>query len=268
MGLNPNNAFIAGSDRDAVYLAPIGTPLPANIDTELDPAFEHVGWLHSDGIKETPTGSKSEIRGLQGQGIVRTRIETPGTTIGFHALESKPQTDALRYHQKDVSESNGVRKITRGPGQKVSPRVMVVDVFDADFIDRKKRHAVGLINIVPDGERVFSGSDIAGYPFVGDVVGDYVVYETIDGAGGLASVEPVLTSVAPTTAAAAANVVLTGTGFTGATAVRFGTTPATTFTIDSDTKITVKVPAGAAGPVTIKVIKSALDSDAVAFARS
>lgn len=268
MGINANNAFIAGSDRDAIYLAPVGTPLPTSIDAPLDPAFEHVGWLHSDGIKETPTGSKSEIRGLQGQGIVRTRIETPGTTIGFHALESKPQTNALRYDEKSVTETDGVRKTNRGPGQKVSPRVAVVDVFDADFNERKKRHAIELLNIVPDGERVYSGSDIAGYPFVGDIVGAYDVWETIDGpAGGAATVEPKLTSVAPTTGVAGASIVLTGTGFTAATGVRFGTTAAV-YTIDSDTKITAAVPTGAAGSQPIKVIKGALDSDAVAFTRS
>lgn len=48
-------------------------------------------------------------------------------------------------------------------------------------------------------------------------------------------------------------VTLSGTGFTGATAVKFGTTAATSFTVVSASQITAVVPAGAAGPVAVTV---------------
>lgn len=177
MTVNSANARIFGSDADAIYLAPVGTPLPTSIDGALNPAFEDVGWLHSDGITETPTGSKSEIRGHQGSRVVRTRIETPGTTISFHALESKAQTKELRYDEKAVSVTGGVRKTTRGPGQKVSARAAVIDVYDSDDVTVKERWVFPRVEITPDGERVFAGSDIAGFPFVADVIEDYETYE-------------------------------------------------------------------------------------------
>ena len=37
---------------------------------------------------------------------------------------------------------------------------------------------------------------------------------------------------------------ITGSGFTGATNITFGTTPCTSFTIDSDDQISVEVPRG------------------------
>jgi hypothetical protein len=49
-------------------------------------------------------------------------------------------------------------------------------------------------------------------------------------------------------------VTITGTGFTGATAVSFGATPATSFTVDSATQITATSPAGAAGTVDVSVV--------------
>ncbi len=46
---------------------------------------------------------------------------------------------------------------------------------------------------------------------------------------------------------------ITGTGFTGATAVTFGASPATSFSVVNATTITVVSPAGSAGAVNVAV---------------
>ncbi|MFG2917904.1 IPT/TIG domain-containing protein [Kitasatospora sp. NPDC048298] len=72
----------------------------------------------------------------------------------------------------------------------------------------------------------------------------------------IASPAPAVTGLAPDHGplAGGTKVVLTGTHLTGTTAVNFGTTPATAFTVDSDTQITATTPAGsAAGPVDVTV---------------
>lgn len=179
MGINAANARIYGSDLDAIYLAPVGTTLPATIDGELDAAFEHVGWLHSDGITETFTGSASEIRGHQGGGVVRKRMESPGTQFKFTALESKAQTQSLRYDERNTSVTAGVRKATRGSGQRVSKRAAVIDVYDIDDTTIKERKIFELIEITPEADRVYANSDIAGFPFIAEVIGTYDVLETV-----------------------------------------------------------------------------------------
>ena len=67
---------------------------------------------------------------------------------------------------------------------------------------------------------------------------------------------PIVASISPTfsTTIGGTSVTITGTGFTGATAVNFGTTAVTSFTIDSDTQITATSPAGSAGTVDITVM--------------
>ncbi len=66
---------------------------------------------------------------------------------------------------------------------------------------------------------------------------------------------PSVTNVKPSSGplGGGTSVTITGTGFTGASAVKFGATNATTFTVNSATKITATAPAGAAGTVDVRV---------------
>ncbi len=66
-----------------------------------------------------------------------------------------------------------------------------------------------------------------------------------------AAAAPSVTSISPTSGNTGGGTVLTitGSGFTGATAVTFGSAPASTFTVNSDTSITATTPPQAAGTV-------------------
>jgi hypothetical protein len=87
----------------------------------------------------------------------------------------------------------------------------------------------------------------------------YGIQETNN--GGIVSnpvpVAPIVTSVAPATGltTGGTTVTITGTGFTGATKIAFGSVsiPASSFTINRDTSITVNSPPEAAGTVDITV---------------
>jgi RHS repeat-associated protein len=65
---------------------------------------------------------------------------------------------------------------------------------------------------------------------------------------------PAVTAIAPAAGpAGGATVTITGTGFTGASAVTFGAVPATGFTVVSDTKITATAPAQTPGVVDVTI---------------
>ncbi|OOG77794.1 cell shape-determining protein, partial [Sinorhizobium sp. A49] len=66
---------------------------------------------------------------------------------------------------------------------------------------------------------------------------------------------PTVTSISPTAGPTTGGmtVTITGTGFAGATAVTFGATAATGYTVNSNTQITATAPAGSAGTVDIRV---------------
>ncbi|MDX5571007.1 IPT/TIG domain-containing protein, partial [Streptomyces sp. ID05-04B] len=60
-------------------------------------------------------------------------------------------------------------------------------------------------------------------------------------------------------------VTITGAGLAGATAVRFGTTPAASYTVNSSTQITAVAPAHSAGPAPVTVISPTGTSNAVSY---
>ncbi len=86
---------------------------------------------------------------------------------------------------------------------------------------------------------------------------------TIGGGGGTPA--PVISSVSPAsgTDAGGTSVTIIGTDLTGATAVTFGGTAATSFNVDDSTKITATTPAGTPGAVDVAVTTPGGDDTSV-----
>ncbi|MFE9232055.1 phage tail tube protein [Cellulosimicrobium funkei] len=84
---------------------------------------------------------------------------------------------------------------------------------------------------------------------------------------GWDATEPVLAAITPDAAAAGELVTLTGSGLLGATAVKFGTAPATEFVVANGATIIAQMPAGSAGVVNVTVTTPGGESNALAYTR-
>jgi hypothetical protein len=116
---------------------------------------------------------------------------------------------------------------------------------------------------LPSGLALSTTGKLSGTPAAG-TAGTYT-FEVIAGNGGLVVgtqrftlvVEgtPVISDVTPTSGSTSGGttVTISGTGFTGASAVEFGTTAAASYTVTSTTTITAVTKAHAAGAVKVKV---------------
>ncbi len=89
--------------------------------------------------------------------------------------------------------------------------------------------------------------------------------QTINLSGTGTAAPPAITSINPGAGpvAGGTSVTITGTSFTGATAVRFGSAAAVSFAINSGTSITAVAPAGTVGTVDVEVVTGAGTSAAV-----
>src|SRR6185437_10914096 len=119
------------------------------------------------------------------------------------------------------------------------------------------------IAVTPDGSTVYA-SNLTGNSLSVIDTGTDTVTSTITGfsapeAIAILTVPPAVTRVIPPGGSLAGvhKVTITGTGFTGATAVSFGGFPAASFTVDSATQITAVTPPHAGGTVDITVTRRA-----------
>lgn len=79
---------------------------------------------------------------------------------------------------------------------------------------------------------------------------------------------PTISAVTPASQGTGQIVFITGSGFTGATAVDFGATAATEFAVRSDTEIAATLPTGSAGSVAITVVNGTGTSAAFTYTRA
>lgn len=172
MGVDAANARIFGSDDDAVWINDLGSTMPTGLAAPAT-GWEDVGWLHTDGIPFTPSDSVTKFRGHQGGRVIRTKMTESDTTFQFQALESKLLTLGLQFNIKAQATATGVHTLTLSSGRRVIPKALIVDVFDEDDTDLQWRFEIPRGEIGERSEFTLSNSDITGYTFPVEIIGDW-----------------------------------------------------------------------------------------------
>ena len=177
MATNAANARIFGSDDDAVFIAPLGTTLPGDLDTP-DVSFVDAGWLHTDGITVGGDTNVEKFRGHQGGKVIRTKVTESNTTFQFQCLETTALTLGLQLNVLETNPVNGsATRMKVSSGRKVEARTFVIDVYDDDAGDETihYRYEIPRGEIGERAEFTLSNSDIVGYTFTVEVIDDFYV---------------------------------------------------------------------------------------------
>ena len=90
-----------------IFSAPVGTTLPTDIETTLDPAFKCLGFISEDGYVESVEEDSSDIVDMNGDLMDSTssnRVESAQLTLA----EIKAETLRRQYGDKNVTDENGL----------------------------------------------------------------------------------------------------------------------------------------------------------------
>ena len=228
---------------------------PTDADTVLTGASD-LGYISDDGITESRGLTTNTIKGWQNGDTVREVVTAGALTFKFVMIETKKET-VETFYGSPVDDATG--KVVIVPAKTGGRKPYVIDVVDgSDFI----RTYVPQAEITDVGDLVYKSGDAIGYevtitgypdPSITDDDGDTGSAVKWYSSLVTAPAAPTVTAATPSAAAEGELVEIAGTGFTGATAVKFGDTSATDFTVVSDSIIVASVPAGDAGAANITV---------------
>lgn len=108
---NTNNQANVSSAKGVkggyIFSAPLGTPLPTDIKTQLDPAFKCLGFLSEDGYVESVNEDADDINDMNGDVMDSTnskRVESAQLTFA----EIKAATLKRQYGDANVTDENGL----------------------------------------------------------------------------------------------------------------------------------------------------------------
>jgi hypothetical protein len=220
-------ALMATATAQASVLT-IGSVLP---DGWTSKKFDRVETLFNTALPESGATLASPVSGA----IVRWRVQgAVGGPFYLRVLRpnGKGAYEAVGKSAPATPAGTGLQTFETNLKIQAGDLIGIDPTNDTDEIGVKTESGAGYASIFPS-------------PFEGTVSAPSKTF-TGEEVELSAEVQPVpeITSITPTLGPVTGGTVMTITGknFTGASAVNFGATPAASFTIDSDTKITVSAP--------------------------
>lgn len=236
--------------------------------------YESLGKFTTDGISLANSVEKQEQRGWGDSYPSRIDVTSESSSFSFTAMESKRAVFDAFYNvdQSGVTpNANGSIVFDKPPLPEIrDKRVLALarDVNKSNGLDIYLGVLFPKGNIAQNGDQAFSNSENGlVYPMQASALLDDTEGTAVRlmwGGPGLAALlddmgytngEPIVSGLNPTGGSTAGGTLVTvnGTGFTGASAVKFGATAATSFNVINDSTISAVAPAQAAGTVDVTV---------------
>lgn len=183
---NADLAFMAGSEKDTLYLGPAGTDLSTitNLTTPMPTGMIDVGWLSEDGMGLGMSDSVDKVRGHQGHGVVRTYMSESSTTFKASLLESKLEL-LKRYlgvlkTEKVTAGSASITRMEVSASRKVEGLVGVADLFDVST-GKQRRYVFKRLELGERSDISYKVGELTVYEYNLEVLDGYVLLTDEEG---------------------------------------------------------------------------------------
>lgn len=156
MALTADNVVVAVTG--SLNRAPIGTTLPSNATSALDPAFADQGYLSEDGVTQTVDSQTTDIVAWQNADVVRTVQTSNSVTIQATMIESMDEVFKTFYGNYNLAGGVGAITVT---GAALPKSAFVLNVLDGI---NKIRLVIPNGQINERGDVVYQNGEPVGYP--------------------------------------------------------------------------------------------------------
>lgn len=133
-----NVSAIKGVKGGYIFSAPIGTMLPTDYTTELDPAFKVLGFISEDGFAESREKETENVVDMNGD-LMYTSITSVVESAQFTLAEIKAETLKVQYGENNVTDENGLISVQHNSND-ATERSYVLELLLKD--DRRFRRVI------------------------------------------------------------------------------------------------------------------------------
>lgn len=96
----------------SVYVADVGSTLPANATDTLDSAWLELGYVDEDGVSLTPSVDLTDIMAWQSTTPVKVTLDSTSFEIQFNMMQVNKSTWGLYFFNADWANNFGQAKLT------------------------------------------------------------------------------------------------------------------------------------------------------------
>lgn len=134
--LNPDNVLVGTSNGPGIWVAPVGTAMPATVNTAPADPWNTLGYLSEDGVKVSQSTDSQNIMAWQTKTPLRSFVTSREVSLEFTMLELSKRNFQLYFGQKMDAADEAEFSITVRGDEPAHQYAILLDLIDGDLITR------------------------------------------------------------------------------------------------------------------------------------